>query len=80
MQPILKINLTTGDTEEYRIPENWEKDFLGGASLAARILYSSLTRELDPLSAEAPLLFMTGPMTARPVRRRAVSSSAERGH
>src|SRR5215208_4797217 len=63
MQPILKINLTTGETEEYRIPELWEKNFLGGASLAARILYSSLTRELDPLSADAPLLFLTGPMT-----------------
>ncbi|MGE5374955.1 MAG: aldehyde ferredoxin oxidoreductase family protein [Bacteroidota bacterium] len=63
MQPILKIDLTTGKTEEYRIPEKWEKDFLGGASLAARILYSTLTRELDPLSPEAPLLFMTGPMT-----------------
>lgn len=63
MQPILKIDLTTGETEQYEIPEKWEKDFLGGASLAARILYASLTRELDPLSAEAPLLFMMGPMT-----------------
>ncbi|RPJ21804.1 MAG: aldehyde ferredoxin oxidoreductase [Chloroflexi bacterium] len=63
MQPILKINLTTGNTEEYQIPEKWQKDFLGGASLAARILYSTLTRELDPLSPEAPLLLMTGPMT-----------------
>lgn len=63
MQPILKIDLTTSTTEEYRIPQQWERDFLGGASLAARILYSSLTRELDPLSPEAPLLFMMGPMT-----------------
>ena len=63
MQPILKIDLTTGKTEEYQIPEKWEKDFLGGASLAARILYSTLTRELDPLSPEGPLLFMTGPLT-----------------
>ena len=63
MQPILKINLSTGQTEEYRIPENWEKDFLGGASLAARILYDSLTRELDAFSPDAPLLFMMGPMT-----------------
>lgn len=63
MQPILKIDLTTGKTEEYEIPKDWETNFLGGASLAARILYSTLTRELDPLSADAPLLFMTGPMT-----------------
>ena len=63
MQPILKINLTTGKTEEYKIPEKWEKDFLGGASLAARILYDDLTPELDALSAESPLLFLVGPLT-----------------
>ena len=63
MQPILKIDLTTGRTEEYRVPEKWEKGFLGGASLAARMLYSTLTQDLDPLSPEAPLLFLTGPMT-----------------
>jgi aldehyde:ferredoxin oxidoreductase len=63
MQPVLKIDLTTGVTEELHIPEQWQKDYLGGASLAARILYSSLTKELDPLSPEAPLLFMMGPLT-----------------
>ena len=63
MQPILKINLSTGKTEEYKIPEKWDKDFLGGASLAARILYDYLTPELDALSPESPLLFITGPMT-----------------
>ncbi|HAV78295.1 MAG TPA: aldehyde ferredoxin oxidoreductase, partial [Anaerolineae bacterium] len=63
MQPILKINLTARETEEYTIPKKWEKDFLGGASLAARILYDHLTPELDALSPEAPLLFLTGPMT-----------------
>jgi aldehyde:ferredoxin oxidoreductase len=63
MQPILKINLTTGETEDYIIPEKWTKDFLGGASLAARILYNHLTPELDGLSPDAPLLFLTGPLT-----------------
>jgi aldehyde:ferredoxin oxidoreductase len=63
MQPILKIDLSTGRIEEYVIPKQWEHDFLGGASLAARILYASLTPDLDPLSPEAPLLFMMGPMT-----------------
>ena len=63
MQPILKIDLNTGLTIEYHIPEKWQRDFLGGASLAARILYEMLTKELDPLSPESPLLFMMGPMT-----------------
>lgn len=63
MLPILKINLTDNTAEEYVIPKEWERDFLGGASLAARVLYPVLTKELDPLSPEAPLLFMTGPLT-----------------
>jgi aldehyde:ferredoxin oxidoreductase len=63
MQPILKINLTVGTTEEFVIPKDWVHDFLGGASLGARILYPYLTKELDPLSPESPLLFLCGPLT-----------------
>ncbi|MBK8822775.1 MAG: aldehyde ferredoxin oxidoreductase family protein [Anaerolineales bacterium] len=63
MLPILKINLTTGTSEEFVIPREWERDFLGGASLAARILYPYLTKELDPLSSESPLLFINGPLS-----------------
>lgn len=63
MQPILKVNLTTHETSEYVIPKEWEVDFLGGASLAARILYTSLTADLEPFSPEAPLLFMNGPLS-----------------
>ena len=63
MQPILKINLSSGETSEYVIPIEWERDYLGGASLAARLLYASLTSELDPFSPEAPLLFLSGPLT-----------------
>jgi aldehyde:ferredoxin oxidoreductase len=63
MQPILKINLTTGLTSEYVIPFEWERDYLGGASLAARILYPLLTMDLDPLSPESPLLFLNGPLS-----------------
>lgn len=63
MQPILKIDLTARSAQEYRIPQAWEQAFLGGASLAARILYSELTRDLDPFSPSAPLLFLNGPLT-----------------
>ena len=63
MLPILKINLTTNTTEEFVIPADWQRDFLGGASLAARILYPFLTKDLDPLSPESPLLFINGPLS-----------------
>ncbi|MFQ5615710.1 MAG: aldehyde ferredoxin oxidoreductase family protein [Anaerolineales bacterium] len=63
MQPILKINLTTGETGLFTAPRDWVRDYLGAASLAARILYDHLTPDLDPLSPEAPLLFINGPLT-----------------
>jgi aldehyde:ferredoxin oxidoreductase len=63
MQPILKIDLTTGRSEIYTVPEEFERLYLGGASLAARLLYDELTPELDPLSPEAPLLFLNGPLS-----------------
>lgn len=63
MQPILKLDLSTGKSESYRIPEEWERAFLGGASLAARLLYPFLTKELDPFSPESPLLFLNGPLS-----------------
>jgi aldehyde:ferredoxin oxidoreductase len=63
MQPILIVNLSTLETSDYKIPGEWERDYLGGASLAARILYASLTADLDPLSPGAPLLFLNGPLS-----------------
>ncbi len=63
MQPILKINLTTNKIEPFTIPAKFERDFLGGASLAARLLYDSLTRELDSLSPESSLLILNGPLS-----------------
>ncbi len=63
MQPIIKINLTTGDFQELTFPSEWERQYLGGASLAARLLYDSLIPDLDPLSPSAPLLFLNGPLT-----------------
>ena len=63
MQPIIKADLTSRMFEVVSIPNSWQVDFLGGASLAARLLYEQLTPKLDPLSPEAPLLFITGPLT-----------------
>lgn len=63
MQPVLLIDLTNRNIDKISIPREWEIDFLGGASLAARLIYKQLTQNLDPLSSDAPLLFMTGPLT-----------------
>lgn len=63
LQPILKINLTDRSVNQFDVPAEWTKAFFGAASLAARMLYEHLTPELDPLSPEAPLLFLNGPLT-----------------
>lgn len=63
MQPILKVNLSSAESQPLVVPPAWEQDFLGGASLAARLLYPHLVPELEPLSPEAPLLFLNGPLS-----------------
>lgn len=63
MQPILTIDMTTGETGVFEIPADWQRDYLGGSSLAARILYDALTPDLNPLAPEAPLLFLNGPLS-----------------
>ncbi len=63
LQPILKIDLTTGQQEVFVVPQDWARDYLGAASLAARLLYDQLQPEFSPFSPEAPLLFLNGPLT-----------------
>lgn len=63
MQPILKIDLSSGQISKVSLPLDWQRAFLGGSSLAARMLYEHLVATLEPLSPPSPLLFMTGPLT-----------------
>jgi aldehyde:ferredoxin oxidoreductase len=63
MQPILTINLTNREIGSFTIPRDWEKEYLGGASLAARYLIDYLKPELKPLAPESPLLFLNGPLS-----------------
>jgi aldehyde:ferredoxin oxidoreductase len=63
MQPILTVNLSTGEIGTFLVPAEWEQDYLGGASLGARLLYDTLTQNLDPLSPASPLLILNGPLT-----------------
>ena len=63
MQAIKKIDLSTKHVESFEIPQQWVKDYIGGAALGARILFEYLTKELDPYSSNSPLLFLCGPLT-----------------
>ena len=57
---ILKIDLASKDISSVPIDEAEYQKFIGGAGMAARILYPLLNANIDPLSPENPLLFMAG--------------------
>lgn len=63
MQPILTVDLNNSVFGQITIPTEWENQYLGGASLAARMLYDQLLPDIEPLSPESPLLFLCGPLT-----------------
>lgn len=63
MQPILTVNLSTKTYGNLLVPEEWIRDYIGGASLAARILFEKIDPLVDPLEPDSSLLFLTGPLT-----------------
>ncbi|UCF60113.1 MAG: aldehyde ferredoxin oxidoreductase family protein [Anaerolineaceae bacterium] len=60
---ILNIDLNSGSSKLELITAEEMRAYLGGPNLGAHMLYPFLTQDLDPLSPEAPLLFLTGPLT-----------------
>lgn len=60
---LLEVDLTSGDWRASAIPASEVEAFLGGASLAARVLLPELDSSVEPLDPGAPLLIMTGPLT-----------------
>lgn len=60
---ILQVDLTQTKISTTPTPIKLARQYVGGSGLAARILYSLLTRDLDPLSADNPLFLLAGPLT-----------------
>ncbi|WP_299977417.1 aldehyde ferredoxin oxidoreductase family protein [Desulfobacula sp.] len=63
MDKILRVNLTSGTTAIETIPEQWARDYLGGAGLATKYLFEEVPADTDPLGPDNKLIFMTGPLT-----------------
>ena len=57
----LKIDLTNRKTEEMPISEEDLNRFIGGSTLAARLIFPVVQSGFDPLSPENPLVFAAGP-------------------
>ena len=64
---LLRVDLTTGRHQVETIPEDWQRDYIGGRGLAARYLLDEMDPTVDPLSPDNVMIFATGPLTGTPV-------------
>jgi aldehyde:ferredoxin oxidoreductase len=62
MKKLLIINLNDKSHQAEDIDPQIARQFIGGSGLAARLLYDQISIDIDPLSPENPLIFMTGPI------------------
>jgi len=60
---MLEVDLSTGDIKEVSTSRDDAERFIGGKGLGAKILYDTVDENVDPLSPENVLIFVTGPLT-----------------
>ena len=58
---MLFVNLTQGELEERKVPEEMVTNFIGGYGLGAKILYEMMPAGADPLGPDNVLGFIPGP-------------------
>ena len=63
----LEVDLTAGTTKEIPLSEETLEKYIGGATLAAALVYERVSENIDPSSPENPLVFSTGPFTGSSV-------------
>lgn len=63
MDKVAKFDLTTGKLEDYPWSDKEKELYLGGKSMAAKILYDHLTGKEEALSEENVIVISTGPLT-----------------
>ena len=60
---LLRVNLTNSSIQVEELSGTLTDQFLGGRGLASKILYDEVDAQVDPLSPENKIIFMTGPLT-----------------
>ena len=63
MGKVMIIDLTTGQTSEYPWSDEERRLYIGGKTMAAKILGDHLTKDTEPLSEDNLLVITTGPFT-----------------
>lgn len=60
---IAKVNLTSGQIEDYPMSDKDREKFLGGKTLAAKIIFDSLNGKIQAFSDENIIVITTSPLT-----------------
>jgi aldehyde:ferredoxin oxidoreductase len=64
---LLEVDLSTGKMTDLPLSEDFLKKYIGGATLAAALVYDRLSKGTDPLAPGSPLVFAAGPFTGTPL-------------
>lgn len=59
----LHVDLSKGQTNNMPLDPHMLREYIGGSSLAARLIYSYVDKKANPLDPQKPLIFATGPFT-----------------
>ncbi len=62
MGDLLRIDLTTGATREETVPPEVIRELIGGKGIGTHYLGQEVAPDVDPLSPQAKLIFVAGPM------------------
>ena len=79
---ILRVDLSTGEITEESI-KKYAPKYIGGRAMGARIYWDEIMPEVDPLSAENKLIFLSGPLTGTGAMgggRSSLVTKAAKGH
>ena len=60
---ILEVDLSARKMNDLPLSEEFLKKYIGGATLAAALVYDRLSKDVSPLAPGNPLVFSTGPLT-----------------
>ena len=59
----LEVDLSSQTTKDFPLSEDFCKKYIGGATMAAALIFDRIDPDTDPLSPENPIVMATGPFT-----------------
>lgn len=62
-EKLIRVNLSDKSIKFEKLNMDYAKDYIGGRGLGSKYLYEEIDPDIDALSPENKLIFMTGPMT-----------------